>query len=223
MIDDPMIGRILGPNLTTGRGSRTLAYTPADWDRTVRHGVKPDGTPTPMPSKDFVAMSDRELSDVVTYIRSLPPVDAEVPAMTLGPLGMVLLATGQIELSATVHPDHHAAHAALPPAEAPDAEFGEHIAQVCVGCHRGDFTGGPIVGGDPSWPAAADLTALDDWTYQDFATALREGRKPDGTALRAPMAGMSKMAANMSETELRAMWAFLQTLPASAAEGPPQG
>ena len=37
------LGRFLGPNLTTGQGSRTLDYEPADWDRIVRHGVLPDG------------------------------------------------------------------------------------------------------------------------------------------------------------------------------------
>ncbi len=213
MVDDPLLGRLLAPNLTTGQGSRTLAYTPADWDRMVRHGVKPDGTPSPMPSKDFVAMSDRELSDIVTYIRSLPPVDATVEPVSFGPLGRVLLATGQFELSATAHPDHAAEHARVPPAEAPDATFGRHIAQACTGCHRRDFTGGPIVGGDPSWPAAADLTALDGWTYEDFTTAMREGKRPDGTALKSPMSEVPKFAAKMSETELRAMWAYLQSLP----------
>lgn len=223
MIDDPLIGRMFAPNLTTGPGSRTLAYTPTDWDRMVRHGVKPDGMATVMPSEDFAAMTDRELSDIVTYVRSLPPVDAQIARLSYGPLGLALIATGQIQLSAAVHPDHHASHAVLPPAEAPDAAFGKHIAQACSGCHRSDFTGGPIVGGDPSWPPAGDLTALGEWTYADFVTALREGRRPDGTALRSPMAEMQKMAANMSETELRAMWAFLQTLPGTAADGPDQG
>src|SRR5262245_32758105 len=43
MIDAFPIGRILGPNITTGKGSRTLTYKPADWDRIVRHGVLPNG------------------------------------------------------------------------------------------------------------------------------------------------------------------------------------
>lgn len=217
MIDDPMIGALLGPNLTSGKGSRTLAYQSADWDRMVRHGVKPDGHPSPMPSKDFVAMSDRELSDIVAYIRSLPPVDDEIPAPTFGPLGKVLLATGAFELSATVHPDHAAPHVVEPPPEAVDAVFGGHIAQACTGCHRRDFSGGPVIGGPPDWPPAANLTptGLNGWTYEDFTRALLEGKRPDGTPLRTPMAEMPKFAQRMSETELRAMWAYLQTLPAT--------
>ena len=37
MVDDPAMGRLLGPNLTLGTGSRTLAYTAADWD--LHHGL----------------------------------------------------------------------------------------------------------------------------------------------------------------------------------------
>lgn len=216
MIDDPAIGRILGPNLTTGKGSRTLEYTAADWDRMVRHGVTPANVGSPMPSKDFVAMSDRELSDIVAYVRSLPPVDAEVPRFTLGPVGTILLATGKIEISAEVHPDHAAAHASDPPAVAADATYGAHITQACTGCHGRDFAGGPIAGGPPDWPPAANLTPaghVKGWTYDNFKTAMLEAKRPDGTELRQPMANMPKFAQNMSETELQAMWAFLQTVP----------
>ena len=87
MIDAFPIGTLLGPNITTGAGSRTLEYTAADWDRTVRHGVLPDGRPAIMPSTEFRNMSDQELSDIVTYIRTQPPVDATLQPPTLGPLG----------------------------------------------------------------------------------------------------------------------------------------
>src|SRR5262245_21932492 len=58
MIDAPVMGRILGPNLTGGRGGRTANYKASDWDRIVRHGVLPDGRPAAMPSEDFQLMSD---------------------------------------------------------------------------------------------------------------------------------------------------------------------
>lgn len=216
MIDDPAIGQVLGANLTTGQGSRTLKYQAADWDRMVRHGVKPDGTPTPMPSKDFFMMSDRELSDIVSFIRSKPPVDHQVTTVTLGPLGTVLLATGQIELSADVHPTKHVlTHAALPPASVADANFGKHLAQTCSGCHGATFAGGPIVGGPPDWPPAKNLTptGLAGWSYEDFLRALKEGKSKNGTALREPMATMPKFARNMTETELQALWSYIKALP----------
>lgn len=217
MVDDPAIGRLLGPNLTTGNGSRTLDYTAADWDRIVRHGVKPNGSGSPMPSKDFFAMSDRELSDIVAYIRSFPPVDNEVPPISLGPVGKMLVATGQFELSADVHPTNHdITHAPEPPPALPNAEFGAHLAQTCIGCHSATFSGGKIIGGPPDWPPAANLTpaGLVDWTYEDFHRAMTEGRSKDGRPLLEPMASMPKFAKNMTEVELQALWAYISTLPA---------
>lgn len=217
MVDDPAVGRILGPNLTLGTGSRTLEYTAADWDRMVRHGVKPGGTGSPMPSRDFFAMSDRELSDVVSYIRSLPAVNKAVPAVTLGPVGKLLVATGKLPLSADMHPTNHVIdHPALPPEAVADVTFGKHLAQTCTGCHRATFAGGPIVGGPPEWPPAANITpgGLVGWTYDDFLGALRGGKSKNGRALREPMALMPKFAAKMSDVELQALWAYLKSLPA---------
>ena len=216
MVDDPAMGRLLGPNLTAGAGSRTLAYTAADWDRIVRHGVKPNGTGSPMPARDFFVMSDRELSDIVSYIRSVPPVDKTVPPVSMGPVMKVLLAAGKMSLSADVHPTRHViTHAALPPAELADATFGRHLAQTCIGCHGAEFAGGTIVEGPPDWPPAANLTptGLAGWTYDDFRRALVEGKSKDGRALRAPMTLITKGAAQMRDVELRALWAHFSALP----------
>jgi cytochrome c553 len=216
MVDDPAIGRLLGPNLTLGTGSRTLKYTAADWDRMVRHGVKPNGQGSPMPSADFFAMSDRELSDVVSYIRSLPPVNNEVPPIAVGPLGKVLVATGELQLSADKHPTNHVInHITVPPAEVANATFGKHLAGVCSGCHGPQFAGGKINGGPPDWPPAANLTptGLAGWTFDDFSRALKEGKSKSGVALREPMASMPKFAKNMTDVELQALWAFIKDLP----------
>lgn len=216
MVDDGAVGHFFGVNLTGGKGGQTASYTAADWDRIVRHGVKPDGKPTVMPAIDFAAMSDRELSDVVSYIRSMPPVDKEIPRPTYGPLGTVLLATGQIKLSADLI-EHQKEHAKVPPPPQPDVTFGKHMAQVCVGCHNASFTGGPILGGPPDWPPAANLTphaqGLQGWTLAEFTNVLKSGKRRDGTALRAPMDGMAKFAANWTDTETAAVFAFLQSLP----------
>jgi mono/diheme cytochrome c family protein len=41
---------LAGPAIGTGPGSATLKYAAADWERTIRHGVKPDGRPAMMPT-----------------------------------------------------------------------------------------------------------------------------------------------------------------------------
>jgi hypothetical protein len=50
-----------------------------------------------------------------------------------------------------------------------------------------------------------------------FTTALREGKRPDGTALRSPMTNIMPYARNMTEVELEALWAYLRSLPPVAS------
>lgn len=218
MVDDPAMGRLLGPNLTRGEGSVTLDYSVADWDRIVRHGIRKDGRPALMPSEDFMAMSDRELSDIIAYIRALPPVDNAVPPSTLGPIGKLLVATGKFPLSVYLIDAHDAPHAAEPPATAVSLEFGRHLAQVCTGCHRPNFEGGPIVQGPPDWAPATNLTpheeGLAGYDYAAFTRAMREGMRPDGERVRPPMDIAIAYTAKMTETELEALWLYLKSQPA---------
>lgn len=217
MVDDPLLGRLLGPNITSGSGSKALDYDASDWDRAVRHGLTADGTRSFMPSVDFQMMSDQELSDVIAYIGSLPPVDAEVSEVALGPVGRVLVATGELPFSADLIGTHGAAHTVLPPRAAVTVDFGRHLAAVCSGCHSQDLAGGPVVGGDPGWPPAANLTphvdGLAGWTLTDFRRVLLDGTKPDGTSVLAPMDALTPFAANMTEVEMEALWTYLESLP----------
>lgn len=221
MVDAFPIGTFLGPNITSGAGSATVEYTAADWDRIVRHGVKPDGTPSAMPSQDFARMSDQELSDIVTFINSLPPVDhtVEVP-VSLGPVGRILVATGSLPLASDLIGVHDQDHLSTPPPAARTVEFGGHLASTCAGCHGPTYAGGPIPGGDPSWPPAANLTphadGLAGWSYDDFVTALRDATRPDGTPVQPPMTFVSPLAAAMTDVELEALWLYLQSLPPEA-------
>lgn len=214
MVDDPLMGSFYGPNLTTGKGGVTIDFTVSDWDHIVRHGVKPDGTPAIMPSAELAEMSDRELSDIITYIRSRPPVDNEMPPSKPGPLGKILVATDELKTSAELI-DHEAGHRALPPAQDDTLALGGHLSAVCTGCHGKELRGGPIPGGDPSWPPAANLTpqGIGSWSFDDFERLLRIGERPDGTRVAAPMESVIPFGAKMSDTELRAIFAYLKSLP----------
>ena len=159
-------------------------------------------------------LSDHELSDVVSYIRSLPPVNRRVDLVRLGPLFAVVVATDRDTNLVAFRIDHQKAHAVEPPRETVSVELGRHIAQVCTSCHGPGFSGGKMEG-DPGMPIVGNLTphesGLKGWTEADFFRALRDGKRKDGSALAEQMPWRTY--GQMTETELKAVWAYLQTLP----------
>ena len=188
MVDDALTGQLLGPNITAGQGGRVACYGPADWDRIVRHGVLPDGRPAAMPSEDYQLMSDQELSDIIFFVQSQPVVDNQVAPVRLGPLGTVLVATGQFPLSADLIEAHDTAHALYPPDTAVSVAFGRHLAGVCTGCHRDGLSGGPVAGGDPSWPLASKPDARRCCAWRVELRAVRGGDARRAAARRRPAA-----------------------------------
>src|SRR4029079_1840934 len=88
------------PNVTSGSGGLPRNFSAADWDRAVRHGVRHTGQSSSMPSIEFLNLSDHELSDIVAYGRSLPPVDRELKSIRIGPLFSFIVAFGADSLVA---------------------------------------------------------------------------------------------------------------------------
>jgi len=216
LIDQTIVGYWAPPNLTSGAGSVTRGFTPTDWDRAVRHGVRHTGQSSSMPSTEFVNLSDHELSDIVAFITSRPPVDRVMKPVGIGPVFSFVVAFGSSTLPA-FSIDHQKSHPVEPPVEAASVELGAHISQVCRGCHGERLSGGKV-SGDPNMPIVANLTphetGLKGWTEADFIRALREGKRKDGTDILPAMPW--KAYGQMNDVELKAIWAYLQTVPALA-------
>jgi mono/diheme cytochrome c family protein len=201
------------PNIT--RGGLTKDFKSADWDRAIRHGVLPDDRSSTMPAGDYVGLSDRELSDLIAYAKSLPPSDNVSPPTVIGPLGKMLIGFGVLPIN-TETIDHAKPHLAIPPEAAVTVEYGAHLASACVGCHRTTYDGGKIAQGPPDWPPARNLTPggeLSGWTEDDFVKTLRTGVRPNGEPLKTPMAETTTTVGKMSDLELKAMFLFFQSLP----------
>ena len=210
-----LVGRVYAPNLTKGRGSATASYTTADWERAIRHGVAPEGRALKiMPSEDFVHLSDADLTAIVAYLRSLPPVDRASGTTVVGPLGRALYLAGQFPIlsaerlpASTVHPTV---------AVGVTKEYGQYLANIggCTGCHGPGLSGGHIPGTPPAIPPSQNLTpaGIGQWTEADFFRALRQGKRPDGSAINPFMPWMS--ARNMTDDEIRAVWLYLRSVPA---------
>ncbi len=216
MIDDASGLLVRTPNITTG-GNGVASYGEADWVRAIRHGVNPAGHALLiMPSDDYNRLSDSDLAALVSYVRSLPPAAGE-PALIRLPLHMKALYGVGLMKDASEKIDHRKAPPpAVPIAE--NAEYGAYVANMCVGCHGIDLSGGPIAGSPPDWPPAANLTTGNGSvmvrypTPDAFVAMMRSGKRPDGSAVSRvmPFATLAKM----NDTDLRAIYAYLKTLAA---------
>lgn len=213
IVDVPVVGRWVAPNITGGAGSVTRGYTASDWDHAVRHGLRRGGHASSMPAIDFVNLSDHELSDIVAYIHSKPTVDRDPGRIRFGPMFSILIATNPDAFTAA-RLDHQKAHAIEPPEAVVSVEYGQHLVQVCRGCHGDHLSGGKLKG-DPNMPIVANLTphatGLADWTEADFIRALREGKRPDGSAINKAMPWQAY--GQMGDAELKAIYAYLRTVP----------
>lgn len=216
LIDDLAFGRVRAGNLTRGAGGVGSAYSDEDFVRAIRHGIRPDGRSLLlMPANEYYHLSDADLGAVIAFIRSVPPVDRELPANRVGPLARLLDLAGRLDvLLAAATVDHDAPRPApVPPG--PTAAYGAYLAVVggCKGCHGAGLSGGRIPGTPPDFPAATNLTpaGIGAWTEADFFTAMRNGRRPDGSALDPRMPW--PLTALMGDDELRALWLYLRSVP----------
>ena len=217
LVNDGKGTHIAGPNITPG--GVVAAYQPADWDRTIRHGVKPNGHPVRvMPSEDYNRFTNADLASLVAYVRSLVPVQGGSAIVELPLPARVLYGFGAIP-DAAERIDH-----TLPPSAPVESgvtvAHGAYVANMCIGCHGEKLSGGKIVTGPPDWPVAANITPGEGSVmprYKDadaFLAMFRSGKRADGASIAVmPFESFSKM----NEVDIRAVYAFLQTVPARRA------
>lgn len=211
MMDDRAFGRLAAANLTPGRGGVANRYkTDADWARSIRHGVDPEGRALLfMPSHDYNPISDKDLADVIAYLKTLQPVDRELPKRRVGPVARALHLAGAFPLIPAELIDHEAARDTAPQ-PAVTVQYGKYLAWVggCVGCHSTDLTGG---GGPPPGAPSINPARIGNWSEEDFFNALKRGIRPDGTAIKPAMPWIYTM--QMTDDEIRALWLYIRSVP----------
>jgi mono/diheme cytochrome c family protein len=211
--EDAAFALVAASNLTPGRGGVGATYTDADWDRAVRHGVRPNGTSLfIMPAKGFHYLADEDMADLVAYLKRLPPVDNELPERAFGPVGRIL-AGGPLDLALEVDPTP--TRATAPPA-GPTAEYGAYLTQICGYCHGADLRGKQP--DNPDAPFAPDLGAAGQWPFEVFEQVVRTGQLPGGRRMD-PEHMPWTMTARMTDDELRAIHIRLAALGGARAPG----
>ncbi len=216
LLEDPAIMTFYGPNLTGGKGGAGARLSDEGWVRSIRHGLDSDGKPLMlMPSQNFRWMTDEDLGAVLAYIRSLPPVDNEVPGPKIGPMGYFLALAEPGMVPAALFDHTEPPTAAVEPGVS--VEYGGYLVALgtCRDCHGEHLNGRPL---PPmlNEPPARNLTPaghLVNWSEADFIQTIRTGVTPEGHTLQEPMAGVLTTIRQQTDDELRAIFLYLQSLP----------
>lgn len=211
-IDDPVFAKIVASNLTSGTGGIGRSYSDVDYVRAIRHGVGKDGKGLPiMPSEVFNKISDEDLGAIIAYLKSLPPVDNELPESKPGPIGRIV-----VLMDPSIFPVKLIDHTApRPPApiRGVTEQYGEYLAEVCTVCHGKNLGGAQPP--DEKSPRAPNLTSggpLGAWSEADFINTLRTGVTPEGNFLNPEFMFWNHFRL-MTDDEIKALWLYLSSLP----------
>lgn len=200
--------RVTASNLTLGGvGAR---YSAQDFDRAIRHGIRPDGRSLViMPSAAYHKMSDEDAAALISYLMTVPAVENDLPPTEIRTLGRVLVAAAVVDPAFEVRTEP--ARAGASPPAGPTAEYGAYLASfTCSHCHGEDLRGNPKPPA-PESPPAPDLAAAGNWTIDQFKQTLRTGVTPGGREMNPEFMPWTATA-HMTDVELEALHAHLATL-----------
>jgi mono/diheme cytochrome c family protein len=227
------LGTIYTRNLTPDKSTGIGRYSDEQLFRMMRHGIRPDGLASMPVLMPFWKMADDDLVAVVSYLRSIDPVENNIPKNEWSFMGKAVRS-----LTSTFEPIKDPAAPAMAPAMAATVERGEYLANYvanCVGCHtKRDLmtyqaTGPEFAGGmefepwpefytylksDPEvWIRTPNITpdpggALANYkTAEEFIARFRKGR----------LIAFSPMDwgpfSRMSDEDITALWMYLNSLP----------
>ncbi|HEX5060318.1 MAG TPA: cytochrome c [Kofleriaceae bacterium] len=215
------IGTIYARNITPDQGTGIGKYTDPEVARVLRYGVHPSGRAM-MPFMPFADMTDEDLTAVISYLRSRPPIDHYVPPSDFNFLGRAAKAF-LLEPKGPSQPIR--AHVE----RGPTAEYGKYIANTianCNGCHtrrnlrNGDAEGVTFAGGmsleSHSAPGTKFVTPnltpdpktghIYVWSEDVFVARFKNAVP---TASPMPWSTFRKM----SEDDLRALYRYFRSLP----------
>ena len=205
------LGTLVAPNITSG--NLGAAYSDGELAGScVRHQ---EGRPVLrlMPAGEMSWFPPDDVVAVVSYLRTVPPVERENQPMVIKTLGKILDRQDKIDLDVARRIDHTKVE--TPPAPAATAEYGSFLTRACSGCHGEHFSGGPLPGAPPSLPVPLNLTpdptGLKDWTFDDFEKLMRTGVRKNGGS-STPSCRSSRGATSTTSRCTR-IWAYLRTVP----------
>ncbi len=211
--------RNLTPDMETGIGK----LSDGEIARTLRYGVGSDGRLI-LGFMPFQIVSDEDMTAIVSFLRSLPPVKHELKPTEYSFLGKALIAFGQIK------PEGPKVTPPKTVIRDSSKEYGSYLvnnAANCKGCHTnrdmksGNFIGPDLAGGmlfkadkytegysfvPPNLTPDPETGVMTAWEEQAFVNRFRAGRVYKGSPM--PWGCFSRM----DEIDLKAIYRYLHAI-----------
>lgn len=204
------------PNITQDKETGIGSWTDAQIIASIREGKRPDGSiiGPPMPIGLYRGLSDWDVQAIVAYLRTVKPVKNEIPKSVY-----------RIPL-----PPAYGPPVTSVPSVSPDdrVAYGAYLAGPaghCIECHSPLGKKGPDIANNLGaggfefhgpWGVSVSTnitpTGLANKSYTEIRQMITTGTRADGSKMLPPMA--YPYYANIKEEDLRAIVAYLRTLPA---------
>ncbi|MBP6732437.1 MAG: hypothetical protein KA149_10285 [Chitinophagales bacterium] len=216
----------LTPDIETGIGNVPDSVLA----RTLRYGVNRSGHAI-LPFMPYKEMSDMDLTAVLSYLRSQPPVKNAVPDVEYNFMGKAVMAF-------VMKPDVPEKQPEYSVKADTTIEYGKYLAYCvanCRGCHTNrDLTTGAFIGPDfagglkmesdyekgvnycpPNLTPDTETGAIANWSYDQFRNRFRTGALIPGSHMPWTLFN------NMNEADMKAIYKYLRSLPAIKNETGP--
>ena len=226
--DDPAFGKIWSANITRHPDAGIGRYTDGELAFTLRTSIKRDGHAAG-PFMTFPLLSDEDLASVIAFLRSDAP---EVQPSERNKPAPQLAFVGRLFFKLVNQPLAYPARPIVAPPASDKIAYGRYLATGRLNCYRchsasfetnndlepekskGFFGGGNPLSDRDNKALSANITpdretGIGAWTEAQFSDAIRFAKRPDGTPLSPLMPPM----AMLSDAEVSALWAYLQTVP----------
>jgi mono/diheme cytochrome c family protein len=216
-------GTFYPPNISTDPVDGIGAWRPVDVADALLSGVSPAGKHLypAFPYPSYQRMTQKDVSDLIAFLRTVPPVKGKAPADALAFPFSVRPAVGLWKLlyfdNAGLRPDS---------SQSEQWNRGRYLVEGpghCGECHtpRGflgerelsrALAGAPLPDGHGK---AASLRGGDflNWTEADIVEALTSGFTPSGDVLGAGMSAVVRNLAELPESDRQAIAVYLKSLP----------
>ena len=213
--DVPHVVRLVAPNLA--RLARD--YSVVDLERSIRHGVKPNGRSVlSMPADVFFYLNDADLGAIIAFLRSVTPATDILPATEIRVRGRMRMVLGTFRPAIAGLIDHSGARLPIPhPGDS--VALGNYLVHTtCAGCHGADLRGNP----DPD-DLSPNLAIVAAYSRAEFTHLMRTGEPIGHRTLREMMANAATCCfSHFTDEEIDGIYAYLRSIGGNEKGSPPR-